>query len=269
MHTSRKIREGKLLGDKKMKMLNVAAILIAALVLALPCPAAEATSLGTVDIVHSDFGAYDEEGVGVWGAGQAGTVFYGGVYMLDKTAGTGQGNIWPDGPIGGLCIELHEPAPDLTYTYDVVMPEETYSSFLGGPLGIEKADYLRELWGRFFDPDWVGSGPFCSQQNSAAEAFAAAVWEIIYEDLPVSPLQWDVTVDGTPCTHGFLCSDVDTVTANGWLHALDGTGPKADLRAFAYSGQQDYIVEVPEPATIALFGLGAALSLLHRRRVAG
>jgi len=42
----------------------------------------------------------------------------------------------------------------------------------------------------------------------------------------------------------------------------------ADLRVFSYDGQQDYIVEVPEPATIALLGLGGALSLLRRKRVA-
>ncbi|MHC4752507.1 MAG: PEP-CTERM sorting domain-containing protein, partial [Planctomycetota bacterium] len=98
-----------------------------------------------------------------------------------------------------------------------------------------------------------------------AAAFATAVWEIVYEDLPASPLDWDVTVDGTVCDLGFRSEYGEPDTANSWLHALDGTGPKADLRAFSYNGSQDYIVQVPEPATIALLGLGA-LSLLHRKR---
>lgn len=190
---------------------------------------------------------------------------YGGVYMLNKTAGTGQGTIWPNGLIGGFCIELHEPAPNSTFTYDVVMPEDAYNSFLGESIGTKKANYLSELWGRFFNPAWVGSGPFSVQQNSAAEAFATAVWEIIYEGLPTSPAGWDVTVDGTACSGGFRCEGANTALANSWLHSLTGCGPKADLRAFVYNGKQDYIVQVPEPATIALLGLGGVVSLLTRK----
>lgn len=249
-----------------MKMVKIATTICAVLVVGLPCLAAQETSLGTVDIVHSSYGAYDEDGIAVWGAGHDGTIMYGGLYVLDKTAGTGQGNIWPDGLIGGFCVELHEPAPDNTYTYDVVMPEDAYNSYLGDTLGIERADYLRELWGRFFDPDWAGGGPYCTEQNSNAEAFAAAVWEIIYEDLPTSPLGWDVTADGTLCSAGFRCEGADTALANSWLHSLTGCGPKADLRVFAYDGKQDYIVEVPEPATIVLLGLSGLLNLLTRKR---
>lgn len=249
-----------------MKMLNVTTSLCAVLVLALPCLASEGTSLGTVDIVHCDYGAYDQDGIAVWGAGRNGTIMYGGLYTLDKTAGTGEGNIWPNGLIGGFCIELHEPAPDNTYTYDVVMPENAHNSYVAGMIGAEKADYLRELWGRFFDPVWAGGGPYSTGQNSAAEAFAAAVWEIIYEDLPTSPLEWDVTADGTVCSGGFRCEGADTTLANSWLHSLTGSGPKADLRAFVYDGQQDYIVEVPEPATIALLGFSGIFTLLTSRR---
>ncbi len=249
-----------------MKILNVATSLCAVLVLALPGLASEATSLGTVDIVHSNYGAYDHDGIAVWGAGRDGTMMYGGLYMLYKTAGTGEGNIWPNGLIGGFCIELHEPAPHNTYTYDVVMPENAYNSYIGETLGAQKADYLRELWGRFFDPAWASGGPYSTGQNSAAEAFAAAVWEIIYEDLPASPLQWDVAVDGTACSGGFRAEGFDAALANSWLHSLTGCGPKADLRVFVYDGQQDYIVEVPEPATIALLGFGGIFTLLTRRR---
>jgi len=249
-----------------MRKMKTLAIIIAAVVLALPCLAVEATPLGTVDIVHSGYGAYDENGLKVWGGGHYGTWVYGGVYMLDKTDGTGEGNIWPNDSLGSFCIELHEFAPDETLTYDVVVLEDVENSFLGETIGNVKADYLRELWGRFYDSAWVGDGPFCDAQERDAEAFAAAVWEIIYEDLPQSPLGWDVTVDGTPCSNGFCARHVDAGTANSWLHALDGTGPKADLRAFARDGAQDYIVEVPEPATVALLGFGAVVSLLRRRR---
>jgi len=237
-------------------------ILCAAVSLALPC-VAKACLLGTVNIKHTCYGANDV--IQVWGGDHYGENVYGGVYMLDKTGGTGQGNIWPDGLLGSLCMELHERAPDSTLKYGVVMPEDAYNSFLGEIIGTTKANYIRELWGRFFDPLWV-SGPYDSKQNSNAEAFAAAIWEIIYEDLPTSPLQWDVGVDGTPCNRGFQAENVDITTANKWLHALTGCGPKADLRAFVYEGKQDYLVEVPEPITIALLGLGGALSLLRRKK---
>jgi hypothetical protein len=251
---------------EKMKMMKVAKSLCAVLVLTLPCLAAQAVSPGTVDIVHSGYGAYDQAGVAVWGAGQEGTAMYGGLYMLNKTAGTGQGTTWPNGLIGGLCIELHEPAPASTFTYDVAMPKDAYNSFLEGSIGAGKANYLSELWGRFFKPAWASSGPFSPQQNSNAEAFATAVWEIIYEDLPTSPAGWDVTVDGTACTRGFRCEGANTTLANSWLHSLTGCGPKADLRAFVYDGKQDYIVQVPEPATIVLLGFGGVVSLLSRRK---
>jgi len=246
-----------------MNLTRISAIFCAAFFLVvLPCTS-RAVPINTVNIVCTGNGA--NEIISVWGGGLDAVDVYAGVYMLDKTGGTGEGKIWPNGPIGAFCSELSEMAPEITTKYDVFPLE-------GGPLGCAmgavKADYIRELWGRFYEPSWVGSGPFTLQQNQQAAAFAAAVWEIIYEDLPISPLKWDVKVDGTPCTGGFRSEYVDAITANSWLHALDGTGPKADLRVFAYSGSQNYIAEVPEPVTIALLGIGGALSLLRRKRSA-
>ncbi len=240
-----------------------ATILCAIMVLVLPV-LTKATPVGTMDIVYAGQGASDA--IKLWGGGHSGFNTYGGVYMLDKTAGTGQGNIWPDGLIGGFCIELHQWAPDTTLKYDVVALEEVNNSFMGGSLGAAKADYLAELWGRFYNPAWADGGPYSSEEKSKAEAFAAAVWEIVYEDMPTSPLGWDVTVDSSSGSHGFYAQNFDSATANSWLHTLNGFGPKADLRAVVNGGKQDYIIQVPEPATVCLLGLSGLAFLRKRKR---
>jgi len=239
-------------------------LLLAAAVLALLPTAIRVTHANTVDVVQDGFGAYDV--ASFWGAGYEDAWVSAGVYMLDKTDGTGAGDIWHNGPLPGFCIELHEPAPQSTYTYTVGMPDDVYNSFTGETLGSVRANYLRELWARFYDNSWAGGGSYTASQNAGAAAFASAVWEIVYEDLPTSPLGWDVTLDGTAGKGGFAAADLDAATANKWLHELTGTGPKADLLAFVYDGQQNYLVAVPEPATIILLGLGGVLGLTGRRR---
>ena len=188
--------------------------------------------------------------------------------MLEKSYGTNEGKTWSDGPIGVFCIEWSEIVSSNTLRYDVIMPEDgpVPTTLLEGTMGLTKAKYLQELWGRYFDPSWVGSGTFSYQQNTKAEAFGAAVWEIVHEDFPGSPLAWDVTLDGSPGDRGFRAEYLDTSLANYMLHSLDGTGPRADLRVFSYNGQQDYLVEVPEPTTIALLGFGGVLSLVRKKR---
>ena len=247
-----------------MKTTRLTAILSFAVLLALPCLTAQATSLGTVDIVRTGHGA--NQLVNVSGGSLDGELVKTGVYMLHKSASTDAGDIWPNGALAGFCIELEEPAPSFTYTYDVVAPENAFSGLLNETIGVEKADALSELWGRYYNPSWEGTGSFTYQENSDAAAFGAAVWEIIYEDLPSSSLNWDVTTDGTPGIPGFAASGLDDTLANNWLHSLDGTGPKASLAAFTNDGNQNYLVAVPEPTTIVLLGLGGALSLVRKRK---
>lgn len=227
----------------------------------LPC-AASAYPVNTVEIVHTGNAA--NEVVTVWGGGLSDFDVHAGVYTLEKTDGTGEGKFWPNGTVSAFCTELSEAAPEITTKYDVIPLDK---GPLSAVMGAQKAAYVSELWGRYFDASWAGSGPFTWLQNAEAAAFATAIWEIVYEDLPVSSSKWDVKVDGTLGAGGFRTSFGGAAIANSWLHSLDGTGPMANLRVFSHDGSQDYIVQVPEPATVALLGLGGILSLMRRRRI--
>ncbi len=246
---------------KAMKIVCIAAVLT------LLCMT-KASSVGTVELAVSDYGAGGA--VKIWGGGRSGLYGYGGVYMVDKTNGTNEGNIWSDGLLGVMCMDLPEAASRDIAIYDVIAPKDgpVPVSFLGGPMGTTKADYVRELWGRYFDHSWVGTGLFTQQQKNDSEAFNIALWEIIYEDFPTSSAGWDVTVDGTDGDLGFRCELADTITANNWLNSLDGTGPMADLRSFAHDGNQDFLIEVPEPMTVTILGL-AGLVLVRKRDTTG
>ena len=233
--------------------------------LALPLLATSTLLADTVDIVHDGYGAHGA--TTFTAAGYYHEDVMAGVYMLNKTSDTGLGNTWHNGLIPGFCIELQEPVPSTTSTYTVAMPEDVYNSYTGETFGTMKANYLRELWARYYDPAWA-SGFYDSQQNRAAEAFAAAVWEIVYEKLPGSASAWDVTLDGTAGLGGFSAQNLDFETANQWLHTLTGGSAKADLRVLVCDGGQEYLVAVPEPATVILLGLGGLCSICGRRRSA-
>ncbi len=222
------------------------------------CGIAWASPLGTVEVKYTD-NNFTDGYIMVWGGGHNGTIGLGGIYILDKNGGTGQGTYLPDGLLNAFCIELPESPSTSYHTYDVVMPADAPENGTGmtvSPMGSAKQDYLRELWGRYYG--------LASTDGKLAEAFSAAVWEIVYEDLPASPAEWDVTVK--PSGSGFKCFLADTTTANSWLHSLDGMGPKADLRALRNACHQDFLVEVPEPTTMALLAGGGVMMLLRRRR---
>jgi hypothetical protein len=219
---------------------------------------------GTVSVDYSTLAANDV--LTVYGGGHSGSEFYAGNYDLEKTGGTGTGTTWPNGSLSGFCVELNEYAPIWPVTYNVVQTSSAYNTILGETFGTAKAGYLQELWGRYYDPAWTGSGSFTSTQNTKAAAFAAAVWEIVYEKVPTSPAQYNVTTTGSSGAAGFRVEGVDSILANTWLHSLNGTGPKAQLAVLTNAGHQDFLVAVPEPATLVLLGLGGAFSLIRRRR---
>ncbi len=252
------MKKGRIRIKKGVKIF--AAIVLVGVVLT---STASATILGTTNIQDhnnhlSDIGK-------LWGGGLTGGTYYTGIYSWTNVGGDAVGNLVPH---WGFCIELTQGARD-GFVDVIPLEEAPLPPAYGTPMGITKANYIRELWNSHFDPNWT-TGPTDKTEREMAEAFSAAVWEIIYEALPASPLSWDVSTGS-----GFYATSIEhAATANDWLHSLTGSGPFAEnLCAIsptdAQSGQ-DYLVQlmttpVPEPATVALLGLGA-LSLLRRKQ---
>lgn len=211
----------------------------------------------------------------IWGGGWNGQSVYAGIYMFNKTGGSGQGANIDNGSVGVFCIDLLEEIQPGSLTYDVINTQDgpRPTTFLGTTMGEQKADYLSELWGRYYDASWATNGSHTAQENSNAESFAAAVWEIVYEDLPTSPALWDVTTDGTAGSKGFRASGLDYITANNWLHSLDGTGPKGNVMALSYIGSQDFIADpiyngnIPEPSTIGMIAFGIFFTIRRKNAV--
>ena len=226
-----------------------------------------ATPLGTVTVQRD--GYFTDGTITVWNDRYpSGQQAMGGIYNLTKSASTGQG-AWiiadGEGHVKSFCVEIAQVTSSNSLVYDVVMPKDAndpMNTSVGptGLIGQVKEDYLRELWGRYFAT--------ASADAAKAEVFSACVWEIVYEAGPNDwdVIDWDPTDANSDGMKGFKCTGTDSTTANTWLASLDGTGPKADLRAITHPDQQDYLVEVPEPVTMSLLVLGGIGVLLRRRR---
>jgi hypothetical protein len=207
-----------------------------------------ATTLGTADVQLVGYGGYEYINV------EAGTLYtnaHAGVNTLWTTNGTLNNNTWPNGVVSGFCIELAQAHSYDNLQYNFINPEDGPQP--GSSMGLTKAKYLEELWGRYYDSSWeTGANP-----HQAAN-FAVAVWEIVNEGVPASPGNWDVT-------SGNFVANGDFSLANEWLSTLNGTGPKANLRILSNGCYQDYLVAVPEPTTLALLGLGALTAFIKRK----
>ncbi|MCE5340452.1 MAG: PEP-CTERM sorting domain-containing protein [Planctomycetaceae bacterium] len=244
---------------------KITVILTALLIMSAQCSATEI--VGTVTAGYTGLGASDT--MTIWGGGFSNYSTPTGAILLNKTAGTGDGQYIDNGTVGVFCIDLFETVKSGSLAYNVIMTEDgpvTSASYLSGGMGEVKAAYIAELWTKHYDTAWT-SGSYTTGQKAAAEAFQAAIWEIVYEDLPSSPVYWDVAVDSTLGDGGFKATNLNSTLANSWLHSLNGTGSAVELRALTYNGSQDFITafNIPEPATVALVSMGL-LFLVGRKR---
>lgn len=226
--------------------------LILILILAGVVSTAGAQILGTVDIENHNNSLSDTGNL--WGGGLTGGLYYTGIYSWTNAGGTGLGTLVPN---WGFCIELTQGAysgwQDVLSLDSAPQPGTAVT-----PMGETKANYIRELWGRDFNPAWVTNPT--TQNRQLAEAFGACLWEIVYE----TGSTWDVT-SGT----GFHCTIEKAATANLWLGQLNGdrTYFANNLVATSTPNGQDYLVQVPEPITISLLAFGLLAPLRKKIKI--
>lgn len=143
-----------------------------------------------------------------------------------------------------FCIDLTQSiSMGNTYTYNLVnidlAPDPgtgTGGSGVDGPMGLNKAQQLRELWNKFH--------PLIGNDNLKSAAFQIAVWDIVYDDF---------TAD----------AGAAATLANTWLISLNGLHDKNECALIALSDPrlQDQVTchdphETPVPPTLALAGIG-------------
>ncbi len=144
----------------------------------------------------------------------------------------------------GFCIDLGQTIGfGNTYTF-TAGPIEA-APVPGGPMGLAKANLLRELWGRHF----LGIN-----SNVRASAFQIAVWEIVF-DTGLDFGNGAVRVTGDANVLSMAQSYVSSLDGNVWAFA-----PVYSLNS---PTTQDMLV--PTPGALALIGLGG-LVVTRRRR---
>lgn len=150
-----------------------------------------------------------------------------------------------NGTFQAFCMDLGQGIRGGNSYMFTVTPVEN-APIPGGGMGVTKANRLRELWGRHYQPNF---------SNTQAAAFQISVWEIIFDS-------------GLQIRSGYIRFDGSNSTedlAQSWLNSLNGNSAYyAPVYALTNSHAQDMLV--PTPGAAALLGVGGLLMARRRTR---
>jgi len=255
----------------KRKEPKVAKYVVSCLVaLLISAAIADATTVGTVQL--ASHGNWYSGTAYISGDGYTNTNVYTGLYSWTKTAWTEEGEFTPN---HGWCVDIPQ-NPGTPYNVDDDIGSAPVHTGTYGPgeqpMGPDKRALIEELFGRYFQWDYVENPGSHVEVN---EILGICIWEIVYETYkPIGgyDLTTDDTGSSTDLSDGgfYVNSNADTATANSWLDSLDGTGAKMPMRALISDTYQDFLYPIPEPLTVLgmFLGLGSVGAYIRRRRMA-
>lgn len=165
-----------------------------------------------------------------------------------------------------FCIELNQHiSTGGTYTYDVIDVENapnpgqgTGGPGVNGPMGLDRANQIRQLWGTHFAE--IGS------DNVKAAAFQLAIWEIIYTEwftpTPYAGGGATVLANGTAAIDLAMqwWNEVQTPDPTKYQHGLVANS--------SLIAQDEITLLTPAPRSFLLAGLGGLglIGYVRRRR---
>jgi len=165
-----------------------------------------------------------------------------------------------------FCIELTEniSGSNNPYTYSVIDPQYAPNS---KPMGSDRAELLKSWFGHYYI-----SSNVTEWTTLQATAFQLGVWEIVYENYSaignVSSGQFWMD-----SSHSGRAAVAALTEVNSWFSVFNPLGEKMQIAALssphgsATQHIQDAVtIQVPEPSTMLILGMGCVLALYKRRR---
>jgi hypothetical protein len=264
-------------------------ILIGAMVLAFSA-VASANSLGSARIKYlgSNGGRagfkvdYDHDGT--WDKTYGDSSVYVGEYnfAFDAASSSTYAQGLLSDPFYAYCIDLAQNTNGSYQTYELMDLEDAPVNGMVGPMSAAKANDLRELFGKVYWKDYTdttgGFRGFQGGGDKAKHAFAAAMWEIIYEKTTVG---YDIDSGSLTMVGMDFGSQTPSATdlANSWLAQITGDTSSYNDKvvALVHNSYQDFALSIgvsehefdpiPEPMTmLAVLAGGAGLGGYLRRR---
>lgn len=225
---------------------------------------------------------YDHDGT--WDKTYGGSSVYVGEYKFAFDAANS--SVFAQGlltdPFYAYCIDLVQNTNENYQTYELKNLEDAPVNGMVGPMSAAKANDIRELFGKVYWKNYNdttgGFRGFQGGGNKAKHAFAAAMWEIIYEEPAVG---YDINSGSLTMVGMDFGSQTPSSTdlANSWLAQITGdTSAYNDkVVALVHSSYQDFALSIgvsepgfdviPEPMTmLAVLAGGAGLGGYLRRR---
>lgn len=224
--------------------------------------------------------------LGSYGPGEFARCGYRASYAWDSTSSLNQYNIrafqhefvfeGDDGFVGNSadvlrtwCVQVYQPVVlGQTYDFDEVDVEDVPSDGTPGPMGLVRANVLRDLFSRWIDASTGLVVGDAVDRNAKSAAFQLAVWEITHERFGVTD-ESGIVSRMSLSTGAFRSSP--STQALAWYEAIHQSLGANGFRYGAVEGlahptaQDQIYTPIPAPAALGIFAIFGAAAGRRRR----